>query len=1416
MIIAGPQPHPAGKPLRMHVSVQGWTPPSEGCNISSVTHPTWRFTWQVTPAGPGPSPGRTKFHSAGGIAVLPAVELVAPAYMVRVVATPRVGPAHHLETALTVAVQLPPAYSGAGAGPLQVAAVPGGVRLSTNPTHWPADLRYRFMLQSPEGLLLPIPDAPNFTASPAVTVPLPWLPAVSLSPVGAVPGPYSYTFALVVRDAQGTEAGPFLAPAPAPTPAAAPNCVAICAAAAELLQEVACGTCSAAGYRPDADVERRLRTLPATAALDQRRDLLHAVALVALRFRGTSGAAPPALSAGAAAAAAPLLLNATAPLLGSDSDAAVLLRALDALLYGSPATTVGLLMDMLRTARRERDGCGDPGFHFGPPGAGPCAAVRRVERAALPVVVQVGGAFVHLPPSVWAAVGAAEADVHATITRGTGALVTDVVTVTLHDPVTGRGLAVRDLPEPITIEFATNASALLHPPDWYRCVSGAPGDWASDGTWLTSTGAGGLRCHTTHLTSFAVQAVPQIVAVSGCALDLPPGTLHCPAAPGALTVAGGHFGASGARVTVQGSSGAARECPTVRHEGPDQLVCADVRLPASGQGPEWYDVTVHTSGGLSASRARVLLSAGVPELSGLRALGLATGACAESGPGALTDCPRTGTAFGLEGHFVTSSDFGSPRVFVGSFECPSVIAVSATYLECRGLAGAGRALPVVVRLGRVVAAAQWRFTVAFRECEGKAGHWSGAECAKCQTGWYGAGCDQRCPGGGACSGHGICDDGPVGSGRCFCARGAATGYWSGRACDQCDAWYGGPGCVLRCPGVTRFGVCSGHGDCVGVGYDFDSISGSSDPSEGSCSCYGNATHGHWTGPECADCARGWVGRACTVACPGHAGLACGGHGVCSSGSSSPSSGADSSDDSSVADEVAWCVCDPEYAGRSCESHCPCSGHGRCIETAIGTGACACDPGFAGAACAAECPGGAWLPCNGHGRCDPGTGGCVCHRDETSGHWDGAACDVCAGGWSGAMCAVQCPRNASGVPCGPGLCLVGQCLCPPGTCGRACDIAGASCDAAACPTGFYGAGCARRCPRDTNDRLCGARGTCLARTYGTGECACDAGYTGATCSFQCPRTAAGVCGGHGVCVVEAGGCACFPGYGMRDCSKACPSHRGLLCAGHGTCDDGPNGRGTCECAAGYTNLSCGALCPGFDPLAPFPEACGGHGLCNAPQLHCDCLRTERTGYWAGETCGDCASGWYGGACDKPCVPGHGRTVGKVCLRLLVVEAEVEVDRGRPPNSSASLPRAAGGAGLAAGLWGEEGRQEPPRQERGSRSASGAQSTALMHGHGGGGGGWLVEKYVSFIQSGPVTGGAPGRDPTPKGGGGTPPSTDAKIVARNNVLCRRQRRRRFCFRHTAGGIFLVRPYVSILKILRISWRIQKWLKSTRKVM
>ena len=44
------------------------------------------------------------------------------------------------------------------------------------------------------------------------------------------------------------------------------------------------------------------------------------------------------------------------------------------------------------------------------------------------------------------------------------------------------------------------------------------------------------------------------------------------------------------------------------------------------------------------------------------------------------------------------------------------------------------------------------------------------------------------------------------------------------------------------------------------------------------------------------------------------------------------------------------------------------------------------------------------------------------------------------------------------------------------------------------------------------------------------------------------------------------------------------------------------------------------------------------------------------------------------------------------------------------------------------------------------------------------------------------------PDPKGGGYPPPSTDPKMVVQDNGFCGR---RRFCFRHMAGGNFLFDP-------------------------
>ena len=667
--------------------------------------------------------------------------------------------------------------------------------------------------------------------------------------------------------------------------------------------------------------------------------------------------------------------------------------------------------------------------------------------------------------------------------------------------------------------------------------------------------------------------------------------------------------------------GTAAECAAVTHAAgaaTTRLTCAGLQLPATGAGPAWYEVAVEVAGapGLRAAHAQGLLSAGAPAVTAVRAVGTAATACAQAGPHALGECPPTGAAFALDGRFRTSSDIGAPVVHVGSYQCPDVtVSAGATTLECRGLVGAGEALPIAVTLGRRAAATPG-LALSFRGCVDKAGHWGGAGCAECRAGWWGAGCDRPCPGGREpCGGHGTCDSGVAGTGRCVCARGAGTGYWSGAACAACEFPYGGRGCTLRCPGTTLQSVCSGHGDCVA----------SPGPGEGACACHADAERGHWGGPDCARCADGYSGAGCGAACPADGGRVCAGHGVCT-----------------AAGVAAQCVCEPQYAGPSCAGVCPgtCGGHGRCA-LRDGVAACACDPGFAGAACV-ECPGGAPLPCTGHGTCDPGTARCACDRSTAQGHWDGPRCDACARGWSGAHCTRECPRNASGAPCGPGTCADGQCFCPAGTCGDACGVSGAACDRFACPPGRYGADCAGACPTDDTGAVCAGHGSCLARTYGTGACVCDPGYAGAVCGGACARTALGVCAGHGVCA-SPGGCACFRGYAAADCSAACPAEGGSLCAGHGTCNDGPSGSGACACDPGYTGAGCGALCPGFDPQTG-TGACGGHGTCAAPNLTCTCH-----GHWAGEACQICVAGWFGEQCSRQCSQ-RGVTVGKVCCRL----------------------------------------------------------------------------------------------------------------------------------------------------------------------
>ena len=97
------------------------------------------------------------------------------------------------------------------------------------------------------------------------------------------------------------------------------------------------------------------------------------------------------------------------------------------------------------------------------------------------------------------------------------------------------------------------------------------GTWRPDGTWLHPTpavnGPATLSCHTSHLSTFAIQPLPRVEAVSGCGRQSGPVSVFCTLEAGVvLTISGGHFGTSAAEVVLIGTAnGAQWPCAAVTH-----------------------------------------------------------------------------------------------------------------------------------------------------------------------------------------------------------------------------------------------------------------------------------------------------------------------------------------------------------------------------------------------------------------------------------------------------------------------------------------------------------------------------------------------------------------------------------------------------------------------------------------------------------------------------------------------------------------------------------------------------------------------------------------------------------------------------------------------------------------------------------
>eukprot|EP01012_Entosiphon_sulcatum_P030297 TRINITY_DN3729_c0_g1_i6.p1 TRINITY_DN3729_c0_g1~~TRINITY_DN3729_c0_g1_i6.p1 ORF type:complete len:6116 (-),score=439.75 TRINITY_DN3729_c0_g1_i6:64-18258(-) len=561
------------------------------------------------------------------------------------------------------------------------------------------------------------------------------------------------------------------------------------------------------------------------------------------------------------------------------------------------------------------------------------------------------------------------------------------------------------------------------------------------------------------------------------------------------------------------------------------------------------------------------------------------------------------------------------------------------------------------------------------------GFWDGKDCSVCSEFYYGTSCQNVCPGGDCnpCNGHGICSDGLTGTGKCTCQSTSVVGFWTGDACDQCLPGYFGFQCSKQCPGGSAT-PCFGKGTCV------DGRFGS-----GQCRCSQAGGAGFWGG-DCSDCMDGYYGFSCSYLCPGLGATttACNGHGLCGdkrngTGKCTCFTGYAGKDCSIACPTVNGLICNSVgtcdsgatgfgnctcpsdsvsgywtgqdcskcktgYAGSYCLQLCPgglqntCSGHGSCDDGVQGNGSCKCTYGYAGYNCEITCLGGSRNPCSGRGSCNAADGSCACYGDSEFGYWTGSLCDQCLTGWSGPGCKTPCPRDLQNRPCGGvGVCKDGVCFdCGGGMCGPVCNLTGDACNIYRCDAGLYGPDCDKKCPNVANV-VCAGHGTCSQGKLGTGKCSCNSGWWGTACSNECDGGATSPCSGQGICdPSDEGHCICLSNFAGNTCATPCPGGAGNACNNRGSCFDGRTGNGSCACDLGYAGASCELTCPGVN------NTCYGHGVCNKIDASCSCIGSTLTGYWGGNDCTQCLSGWQGDTCKEICVHGTSQNHSCICL------------------------------------------------------------------------------------------------------------------------------------------------------------------------
>lgn len=128
-----------------------------------------------------------------------------------------------------------------------------------------------------------------------------------------------------------------------------------------------------------------------------------------------------------------------------------------------------------------------------------------------------------------------------------------------------------------------------------------------------------------------------------------------------------------------------------------------------------------------------------------------------------------------------------------------------------------------------------------------------------------------------------------------------------------------------------------------------------------------------------------------------------------------------------------------------------------------------------------------------------------------------------------------------------------------------------------------------------------------------------------------------CAGNGLCAAN-GTCYCTYGFHGDACEYECPGGSTNVCNGNGQCTS----LGSCDCYSGFFGPTCAGICPGG-----VSNPCSNRGTCNNLG-QCACFANTVAGFFGGNACEECRTGYSGPTCLDPCNPTTASTVNQKCV------------------------------------------------------------------------------------------------------------------------------------------------------------------------